>query len=416
MSNPALPSVHVAGVGMTPTGKFLDRSIKQLTADAVRGALADAGLAVADIQAAYFSNATQGVLEGQTMVRGQVALRPLGFEGIPVYNLENACASASSAFNLAVQAVRAGEVEVALAVGAEKMFCADKAKMFGVFDGAWDLQDVDGSKRTLLAMGRGVEPPEGTTSKAPYSLFMDIYAAFGRFHMREFGTTQGQFAAVAAKNHGHSAHNPLAQYRNTYTVDEILAAPPITYPLTLPMCAPISDGAAAAIVCSQAALARLADRRRAIRVLASVVATGSTRQPEEVSRHVTVKASKLAYERAGVGPRDISLAEVHDATAIGEIVQSENLGFCEFGAGGALAESGATTIGGRIPINTSGGLESKGHPIGATGLGQLHELVTQLRGEAGVRQVQGARLAIAENGGGLYGIEEAVCAITILGR
>ncbi|MCW5656966.1 MAG: thiolase family protein [Burkholderiaceae bacterium] len=416
MSSTALPPVYVAGVGMTPTGKFLDRSIKQLTADAVRGALADAGLAVADVQAAYFSNATQGVLEGQTMVRGQIALRPLGFEGIPVYNLENACASASSAFNLAVQAVRAGEVEVALAVGAEKMFCADKAKMFSVFDGAWDLQDIDGNKSTLLAMGRGVEPPEGSTSKAPYSLFMDIYAAFGRFHMREFGTTQRQFAAVAAKNHGHSALNPLAQYRNAYTVDEILAAPPITYPLTLPMCAPISDGAAAAIVCSQAALARLADRRRAIRVLASVVGTGSTRKPEDVGRHVTVKASKLAYERAGVGPQDISLAEVHDATAIGEIVQSENLGFCEFGAGGALAESGATTIGGRIPINTSGGLESKGHPIGATGLGQLHELVTQLRGAAGARQVKGARLAIAENGGGLYGIEEAVCAITILGR
>jgi acetyl-CoA acyltransferase len=131
---------------------------------------------------------------------------------------------------------------------------------------------------------------------------------------------------------------------------------------------------------------------------------------------VTVKASKLAYERAGIGPQDISVAEVHDATAIGEIVQSENLGFCEFGAGGALAESGATTLGGRIPINISGGLESKGHPIGATGLGQLHELVTQLRGEAGARQVQGARLAIAENGGGLFGIEEAVCAITILGR
>lgn len=416
MSNPALPSVHVAGVGMTPTGKFLDRSIKQLTADAVRGALADAGLAVADVQAAYFSNATQGALEGQTMVRGQIALRPLGFEGIPVYNVENACASASSAFNLAVQAVRAGEVEVALAVGAEKMFCADKARMFGVFDGAWDLQEVDCNKRALLAMGRGVEPPEGSTSKAPYSLFMDIYAAFGRFHMREFGTTQRQFAAVAAKNHGHSAHNPLAQYRNTYTVDEILAAPPITYPLTLPMCAPISDGAAAAIVCSQAALARLSDRRRAIRVLASVVGTGSTREPGEVSRHVTVNAAKRAYERAGVGPQDISLAEVHDATAIGEIVQSENLGFCEFGAGGALAESGATTVGGRIPINTSGGLESKGHPIGATGLGQLHELVTQLRGEAGARQVPGARLAIAENGGGLYGIEEAVCAITILGH
>jgi len=401
---------------MTPTGKFLDRSIKQLTADAVSAALADAGLAVADIQAAYFSNATQGVLEGQTMVRGQIALRPLGIEGIPVYNLENACASASSAFNLAVQAVRSGEVEVALAVGAEKMFCTDKAKMFSVFDGAWDLHDIEANKTTLLAMGRGIEPPEGSTSKAPYSLFMDIYAAFGRFHMREFGTTQRQFAAVAAKNHGHSAHNPLAQYRNTYTVEQVLAAPPITYPLTLPMCAPISDGAAAAIVCSESALARLADRRRAVRVLASVVATGTTRKPEDVGGHITAKASKLAYERAGVGPQDISVAEVHDATAIGEIVQSENLGFCEFGAGGALAESGATTVGGRIPINTSGGLESKGHPIGATGIGQLHELVTQLRGEAGARQVQGARMAMAENGGGLYGIEEAVCAITILGR
>lgn len=412
----AHPPAYVAGVGMTPTGKFLDRSIKQLTADAVSAALADAGLAVADIQAAYFSNATQGVLEGQTMVRGQIALRPLGIEGIPVYNLENACASASSAFNLAVQAVRSGEVEVALAVGAEKMFCTDKARMFSVFDGAWDLHDIEANKTTLLAMGRGIEPPEGSTSKAPYSLFIDIYAAFGRFHMREFGTTQRQFAAVAAKNHGHSAHNPLAQYRNTYTVEQVLAAPPITYPLTLPMCAPISDGAAAAIVCSESALARLADRRRAVRVLASVVATGTTRKPEDVGGHITAKASKLAYERAGVGPQDISVAEVHDATAIGEIVQSENLGFCEFGAGGALAESGATTVGGRIPINTSGGLESKGHPIGATGIGQLHELVTQLRGEAGARQVQGARLAMAENGGGLYGIEEAVCAITILGR
>jgi acetyl-CoA acyltransferase len=416
MSTVVLPSVYVAGVGMTPTGKFLDRSIKQLTADAVNAALADAGLATADIQAAYFSNATQGVLEGQTMVRGQIALRPLGIEGIPVYNLENACASASSAFNLAVQAVRSGEVEVALAIGAEKMFCADKAKMFSVFDGAWDLQNIEGNKTTLLAMGSGIEPPEGSTSKAPYSLFMDIYAAFGRFHMREFGTTQRQFAAVAAKNHGHSAHNPLAQYRNTYTIEQVLDAPPITYPLTLPMCAPISDWAAAAVVCSEAALSRLADRRRAVRVLASVVATGTTRKPEDVGQHITVKASKLAYERAGVGPQEISVAEVHDATAIGEIVQSENLGFCEFGAGGALAESGATTIGGRIPINTSGGLESKGHPIGATGIGQLHELVTQLRGEAGARQVQGARLAMAENGGGLYGIEEAVCAITILGR
>lgn len=408
--------VYIAGVGMTPTGKFLDRSIKQLTAAAVQAALSDAGLSIRDIESAYFSNATQGVLEGQTMIRGQIALRSMGFESIPIFNIENACASGSSAFNLAVQYVRSGEGEIALAVGAEKMFCTDRAKMFSVFDGAWDLETIEANQRNLLAMGHGVEPPEGTTSKAPYSLFMDIYAAFGRFHMREFGTTQRQIAAVSAKNHGHSVHNPLAQYRNAYTIDEVLAAPPITYPLTLPMCAPVSDGAAAVVVCSEAALARLANRGRAIKVLASVIATGSNRSPEDLAQHITVKAAKQAYELAGVGPQDISLAEVHDATAIGEIVQSENVGFCAFGEGGQLAERGDTTIGGRIPINTSGGLESKGHPIGATGLGQLHELVMQLRGEAGARQVQGARLAMAENGGGLFGIEEAVAAITILGR
>lgn len=409
-------AAYIIGVGMTPSGKFIERSVKQLTADAVNAALADAGVQRQDIAAAYFSNATQGALEGQTMVRGQIALRAMGFESIPVFNIENACASGSSAFNLAVQYIRCGEGEMALAVGAEKMFCTDKARMFGVFDGAWDVSTVADNQRNLLQLGHGIEPPPGTASKSPYSLFMDVYAAFGRFHMREFGSTQRQFAAVSAKNHQHSVHNPLAQYRNAYTIDEVLAAPPITYPLTLPMCAPISDGGAAAIVCSEAALARLANRGRAIRVLASVVATGSTRQPEDVGQHLTAKASRLAYERAGVGPQDISLAEVHDATAVGEVVQSENLGFCEFGAGGYLAESGATTIGGRIPINTSGGLESKGHPIGATGLGQLHELVLQLRGEAGARQVQGARLAMAENGGGIYGLEEAVCAITILSR
>ena len=411
-----LSPVYIAGVGMTPTGKFLDRDIKQLTATAVHAALADAGLSISDIQSAYFSNATQGALEGQTMIRGQIALRTMGFESIPIFNIENACASASSAFNLAVQYVRSGAGEIALAIGAEKMFCADKARMFSVFDGAWDVATVEENKRQLLQMGHGIEPPEGSMSKAPYSLFMDIYAAFGRFHMREFGTTQRQIAAVSAKNHGHSVHNPLAQYRNAYTIDEVLAAPPITYPLTLPMCAPISDGAAAVVVCSEAALARLANRGRAIKVLASVIATGSNRRPEDLDQHITVKAAKQAYELAGVGPQDISLAEVHDATAIGEIVQSENLGLCAFGEGGPLAERGDTTIGGRIPINTSGGLESKGHPIGATGLGQLHELVVQLRGEAEARQVQGARLAIAENGGGLFGIEEAVAAITILGR
>lgn len=408
--------IYVAGVGMTPFDKHPSSSIKDLTRQAVEAALRDAGCDKAQVQAAYFANATQGHMDGQHMIRGQLALRAMGLEGIPVVNVENACASASTAFYLALNHVRSGAADIVLVVGAEKMVADDKARMFAAFDGAWDVHDTEAAKARLLQMGQGVSVPPGSQSTRPYSVFMDIYAAMGRMHMREFGTTQRQIAAVSAKNHGHSVHNPLAQYRNAYTIDEVLAARPITYPLTLPMCAPISDGAAAVVVCSEAALARLANRGRAIKVLASIIATGSNRRPEDLDQHITVKAAKQAYELAGVGPQDISLAEVHDATAIGEIVQSENLGFCAFGEGGRLAERGDTTIGGRIPINTSGGLESKGHPIGATGLGQLHELVVQLRGEAGARQVQGARLAIAENGGGLFGIEEAVAAITILGR
>jgi acetyl-CoA acetyltransferase len=245
---------------------------------------------------------------------------------------------------------------------------------------------------------------------------MDIYASMGRMHMREFGTTQRHFAAVAAKNHQHSVHNPLAQYQTAYTVEEILAAAPITYPLTLPMCSPISDGAAAAIVCSEAGLSMLKGRsaRQAIRVLATVIQTGSDRPPAALDQHLVRLGSKRAYEQAGLEAKDVSVAEVHDATAIGEIIQSEVLGLCDSGTGGPMAERGETSIGGRIPINPSGGLESKGHPIGATGLGQIHELVTQLRGEAGRRQVQGARIGLAENGGGLCGVEEAVACITIL--
>jgi len=356
-------------------------------------------------------------MEGQDMIRGQVALRAMGFEGLPVVNVENACASASTAFQMAVAMVSGGGADIVLAVGAEKMFSEDKARTFGVFDGAWDVHDVAAGRERLLRMGEGVTPPPGTVSTKPYSVFMDIYAAFGRMHMREFGTTMAQFAAVSAKNHQHSVHNPLAQYQQAYSVEEILAAPAITYPLTLPMCSPVSDGGAAAIVCSEAGLARLAGRSsRAIRVLGWALQGGSDRAPEAFDRHLVREAARKVYEQAGIGPEDVSVAEVHDATAIGEVIQSEVLGLCPSGLGGVCAEQGETRIGGRIPINPSGGLESKGHPIGATGLGQIFELVTQLRGEAGPRQVDGARIAIAENGGGLVGIEEAAACVTLLGR
>jgi acetyl-CoA acyltransferase len=194
-----------------------------------------------------------------------------------------------------------------------------------------------------------------------------------------------------------------------------LSARIISWPLTLPMCAPISDGAAAAVLCRREALHRF-DRRRAIRIHASVLASGSDRGAEDLQNHICRRAALLAYEKAGLGPSDMSLAEVHDATAMGEIIQCENLGLCQPGDGGAMAERGETALGGRLPLNPSGGLESKGHPIGATGLAQIFELVTQLRHEGGKRQVENARFAVAENGGGFHGYEEAAACVTILGR
>jgi len=414
-----MDDVYVIGVSMTPFGRYLEKSVKQLTVEAVTGALADAAIDKNAVGAAYFANTTQGVIEGQHLVPGEIALREYGFEGIAMVNVENACASASSAFHGAYLSVKAEMCDVALAIGADKMYADDKAKSFAIFDGAWDVHDVAGTIAGLDAMGAGVEPPPGTIlPNSARSPFMDVYANFAKFHMKTFGSTQRQFAAVAAKNHQHSTLNPLAQYRTSYSVDEILDARIVSWPLTLPMCSPISDGAAAAILCGADYLATLdaETRARAVRIGACEIGTGVTRTAAEVEKHITHLTANRAYDRAGVGPEDISVAEVHDATAFGEVTQTENLGFCEFGAGGWLAEQGDTALGGRIPINPSGGLESKGHPIGATGLGQIHELTLQLRGDAGPRQVDDARLAIAENGGGIYGIEEAVCCITILAR
>ncbi|RJF98639.1 thiolase family protein [Noviherbaspirillum saxi] len=412
-----MENVYVVGVGMTLFGRLLDLNIKQLTKIAVDAALEDAGVEATSLQAAYFGNCVQGHMEGQHMIRGPVALRAMGIGGIPIVTVENACASASTAMHLAVNFIKAGECDIALAVGAEKMYSADRAKMFSAFDSGWDITQVEENKRRLLQLGQGLEIPEGTTSPKPYSVFMDIYASLAREHMKRYGTTQRQLAAVAAKNHQHSQHNPLSQYREPYTIEQVLAGPPITYPLTLPMCSPVSDGAAAAIVCNESALKRLGlDRSRAIRVLASVVRAGADRDVHDDANACTALAARQAYEKAGLGPSDVSVAEVHDATAMGEIVQTEFLGFCPIGEGGPLAERGETSLGGRIPVNPSGGLESKGHPIGATGLAQVYELVMQLRGEAGSRQVANARVGLAENGGGLIGVEEASACITILAR
>lgn len=409
--------VFIAGVGMTPLGKFPELSVKQLTRIAVLKALEDAGLTMAQVEAAWFSNSRQGQMEGQNSIRGQCALRSMGFESIPVTNVENACCSSSTGLNQAFAHVRAGLVDIALVVGAEKMFYPDKKElMMQAFRGGWDVHEEAETTQRLLSLGEGVPmPPEAVADTGLRSVFMDIYAALARQHMRLYGTTQRQIACVAAKSHWHSTMNPLAQYRHELSTEQVLSDRLISWPLTRAMCAPLSDGAGALVVCSERALGRLRSER-AVEVLASALVSGSNRDPDDLSRHLGRVAAQRAYAQAGIGPEDIDVAEVHDATCFAEILHVENLGLCEPGGGAAMAERGDTRLGGRLPVNTSGGLVSKGHPIGATGAIQLHELVTQLRGEAGQRQVQGARFAAAENGGGFFGAEEAATVVTILGR
>jgi len=412
-----MSNVYVMGSAMTMFGRHPERSLDDLAREALQGALKDAGCAIGDLGTAFYAGITNGPLQGQFAIPGQVVFSKIGIEGIPVFNVENACASGSSAFHLAVQTVKAGTCDVALAIGVEKMNIPDKLKALNVMEAGWDVSRVEENFEILKKLGDGIVPPPGSESDKPYSRFMAIYAALCRHHMKRWGTTQRQIAAVSAKNHQHSVHNPHSQFRKPFTIDDVLAAPPISYPLTLPMCAPLSDGAAAAIVCNEEGLERIgADRRRAIRVAASVVRSFTLRSIEEPQRHVSHLAAQAAYAQAGVGPEDMDVAEVHDASAMGEILQAESLGFVPFGGAGPAAERGEFTIGGRIPINPSGGLESKGHPLGATGMGQIFELVTQLRGEAGARQVEGARYAIQENGGGLVGVEEGAVAINILAK
>ncbi|MBB4614300.1 thiolase family protein [Novosphingobium taihuense] len=408
--------IFIVGSGMTSLGKFPDMSVRDMTAAALSKALDDSGLADPSlIEAAWFGNTRQALLEGQNGIRGEVALRKSGVVGIPITNVENACASGSTGFFNAVNFLKAGAGEVALAIGCEKMFFPENRNgMFAAFRGSTDVLEFDSQIAQLLSLAEGMPIPEGVEPAAERSVFMDIYAAFARYHMARFGTTQRQIAAVAAKNHYNSTMNPDAQYRFDMSVDAVLADKPVSWPFTRSMCAPISDGAAAMILCTGSALKRF-NKARAVPVAACALVSASDRQPDDLDNHIGRRAAVKAYEMAGVGPEVIRVAEVHDATAFAEILQIENLGLCPRGEGGPFTEAGETRINGRVAVNPSGGLLSKGHPVGATGIIQLHELVTQLRGEAGQRQVANARFAAAENGGGFLGYEEAATVVTILG-
>ena len=412
-------SAYVVGTASTRFQRWPDRTFRDLAASVVRGVLADAGLPDGrQVAAAVFGNCAMGSW-GQANIRGQVALRPLMADGVlperlAIVNVEGACATGSVALHQAVQAVRAG-ADLALAVGVEKVFHADDPmKTFGVFQGGADQLHPEEWQRFFAEQGDRAGLP---FAPHPHRLwFLDVHALQARAHMRTYGTTVEQLAVIAEKNHGHSVDNPLAQYRMAMSRDRILADKPVVEPFTRSMCSPVSDGAAAVLVASPAWVARqqAAVRDRALAVRACALVGGAWRDLEAPA--VVWPAAAMAFDAAGLSGADLDVAEVHDSTAYCELVATEALGLCAAGEGGPLAESGATTLGGRVPVNTSGGLESKGHPLAATGLSMVHELGLQLRGEAGPRQVPGATLGAAQNAGGLVGYDEALCGVTLLER
>lgn len=399
--------VEIAGAAMTRFGKFPDATIRSLAEDAVSEALADAGMSPSDVGMVFFSNAVGGVMTGQEMIRGQVALRQTGLLGLPLVNVENACASASTAFHLAVSAVASGSVDVALAVGAEKLTHEDKTKSFAAIGTAVDLFQLDAIKRWAVA-GTSAEREDD----ANRSFFMDVYAANTRAYMAETGTTVEDFARVAVKSHAHAELNPKAQYRTPVTVEQVLTSRMVAEPLTLLMCSPIGDGAAAVVVCSGERVRSKPGPR--VRVRACSLVSGTERDNGEPG--AAARAAARAYDQAAMGPEDLDVLEIHDAAAPAELMIYEELGLCGPGEAAKLLRSGETTLGGRAVVNPSGGLLSKGHPIGASGCAQLVELVDQLRGRCGARQVADARVALAENGGGFLGTDLAAAVVTILSR
>ncbi|HVN01245.1 MAG TPA: thiolase family protein [Caulobacteraceae bacterium] len=377
-----MTEVYVVGTDMIKFGRFPDRSVPNLGAEAALMALDDAGLTIKDMQALYCGN----LGEASAMV-GQRVLREIGQTGIPVVNCANACATGATAFREGYMAIRAGQYDVVLCVGAEQM------------------------GRGLLGGGGGGAgiPTEGLLGSGTMP---SVFAHVGMEHTRKYGTTFEQFAKVSVKNHHHSTLNPKAMYQVETPLQEVMGAEMISYPNTKLMCSVNVDGSAAAVICSEDYAKKHGLTKRAVRVRASAM-TSDPYTPRNLVmpdfNAVTRMAAKEAYEQAGLGPEDVNLVELHDCFATAEIVHYENLGLCADGEGGRLIDSGETALGGRIPVNVSGGLLSKGHPLGATGIANIYEVTTHLRGEAGKRQVEGARIGLTH----VVGMGSA-CAIHVL--
>jgi acetyl-CoA acetyltransferase len=375
MASALKQEVHVVGVGMTPFGRHEGKSFVDLGGEAIRTALADAGLDYSDIEIAYCGHVGQGSTAGQRV------LYSIGTTGIPIFNVENACASGTSALRSAVMAVASGMVKVALAVGFEAM---GRGALRTGGDPRLEGQDSAGGKKVPALPG----------------LFSNVFRA----HSAKYGTTVEQMAMVSQKNRSYAAKNPRAQYRDPVSIDDVLNAREVAPPLTLLMCCPTGSGAAAAVVASDD-VARSSPRP--VQIVASALQSDppvDRSEPLSGITEINSSVARRAYEQAGVTPDQIDLAEVHDCFAIAEIIHYENLGFCERGQGGKFAEEGLK--GARVKVSTSGGLLSKGHPLGATGVAQAVEAVEQLRGDSGERQVKGAKLALThcQGFGGAAGV------------
>ncbi len=381
--------VAIVGAGMTRFGKYPDRGLKDISREAVEAALESAGMEKGALEVAIVGNAAAGLITGQECIRAQVILRDLGIDKIPMVNTENACASSSTAMQIGWLYVASGMYDVALVLGVEKMYTEDKAGAMAAFSAGVDVEQL----RTIMQQ---LKPPSeqkaGVESGAgkSRSLFMDIYAAGARAHMAKYGTTKEQFARIAVKNHCNGSLNPHAQYRERYSLEEIIASPPVAEPLTRLMCAPIGDGAAAAILVSEEKARQYTTKP--VWLCGSALVSGSDHPSQDGK--VSARAADRAFAMAGMTPRDVNVIEMHDASAPAELMLYEELGLCPEGEGGRLIDEGVTEIGGRLPVNTSGGLISKGHPVGATGVSQIYEIWLQLRGEAGERQVLGAKVGM----------------------
>lgn len=375
-------NVYVLGGAMTPFGKYLDKSAEVLAQTAVMDALKDADVGRSEIGAAYIGSVYQGSLSGQRV------LKDLGMTGIPIYNLENACSSGATALSQACLAVAVGQVDTALVVGVEKLSSRGSGPL------ALDTGDP--------------EIEQGLTMPA-------LYAMRTRAYLDKHGGRMDQVVQVTVKNRKHAAKNQYAQFRTLCTIEEVLASRPIADPITLLQMCPNADGAAAVVVSRKPPKS---SARKKVRVLSSVVTSGKFSQGfrDLTAPEISIRAARSAYEMAGIGPQDVDLAEVHDAASIAEVIYYEALGFCEPGEGLSLLESGETTIGGRIPVNPSGGLLCRGHPLGATGVAQVVEIMWHLTGQAGERQVEGAKVGLAHcTGGGIWGVDNGACSVHVLG-